>query len=232
MKRVLKYLLICLSVFYSFLLIAQDTPEQIARDSVQSKRFYIKINPLRYLSDEASIFIEHKGEKSVSYELKLGVIVKNYSLHDGTTFLIGPNTFFLHNGVLAGLGVKKTNMFSSKSFIQTSFIYKYKYAENEEVRNGRIGYYNSYWVYVTQFLRQGVINVIIGMEIWDKTKLLLIEPYVGFGMVVTYAQTNYLNRRFPSSPVPDREKPYYDNGWYALPTIHLGVKIGLGIGKK
>ncbi len=70
------------------------------------------------------------------------------------------------------------------------------------------------------------------MQRWNKTKLLLIEPYVGFGMVITYAKTNYLDHRFPSTPVPDREKPYYDNGWYVLPTIHRGAKIGLGIGKK
>jgi len=92
------------------------------------------------------------------------VIVKNESLHDGATFLLDTNTFLLHNGVLAGLGIKKANLFNSKSFIQTSFIYKYKHIENQKLRNGGYGYYDSYWMYVSQFLHQGVINVVIGAE--------------------------------------------------------------------
>lgn len=209
-----------LIIFCTFSIYAQKKPKVYEFDSSQINRKSLKINYFRSIADEVPVYYEFENKNNSTNELKFGIIYSNpilKFLYEG--HYSSPRFYFY--GAFLGFGQKKYFKDDLENYISYGLTYKFKFYNHQDFWLGGWGG-SDYANDINLSQRLSVLNfqLLRGKNVINDKRVS--DYYIGLGVNVTHAQTTYHYSKYP--PV---NEPYYDNGYFIVPTIHFGYKFGL-----
>ncbi len=186
----------------------------------------IKINPLRCITDEIPVYYEFSETFSKSWEIKAGIIYPSLLFSEVVVGFTGSPSLF-HNGVSAGIARRKYfSKSNSNNYISVAIGYKYKMFNKKTLYlGGWSGSSEADILLLSQNIHTFSIKFITGQMITYNLKTLA-DIYFGIGINTNYTSTtvhsckNHQEHTFGNSS-------FYNNGIYIIPTIHIGIKLGL-----
>lgn len=221
MKRTLPFLF--LFVFAGLAATAQQNEEAPFR-----KRTYLKVNPTTIIN-ELDIYLEQDLSEKLSLELGISGIYTDYP--DYVFFKrvdigqrkpgISTEQFVEGRGLgfRAGLKwylIRRQSAFNAQgTYFQPVLFYKRVFYADEDVNFENTVYVNSAdkHVYGIQFL--------LGRQI--KRDKYILDPYLGVG--IRGKQYKYTNHSVNGTSITTEQNDL----WNVLPSVHLGIKIGLSL---
>lgn len=195
----------------------------------------ITFYPHRLFTGELIISYDHSFFPKYSLGGQIGILK---SIDNGLQNVPNGSPRFIHDGIILGFTNRYYFHLKNRFFVESGFRYKYKSAENERFSNHNASPTYKKHIYIDQVLEVYNANIIVGKQ--KIVKYFVFEFYLGVGVNLTYATTDYLGCSFGSDNgiqeaclelmggIGESEKPDYDNGRYLAPTIHGGIKIGIG----
>ena len=220
----IKHLFItCFLLIITFLSQAQDLKKDI-KDEYKSIRFFT-INPVHIAFKDFGVYYEHGLDKNYALRFNLGLILPASFLK---STLLEPLPKMTHKGFMLGIGMRNYTKPKKRLFIEFFLQYKYQFC-NECLEGSVYDKNNNEYIHLIYDQRLHIIKpqVIFGKQYWSNK--FCIEFYTGFGLNIYYADT----------PLSDNSKPentsyrysgfgLYEDGLHFLPTLYLGLKLGLG----
>lgn len=207
--------------------VAQNDTEN---DSLLLKGNYgmFKTNIVYGLMREYNLFYEFGLKNNNAIELRGGYIHPNRALD---YIMVGAlsSPYYFHKGFAVGGSFKKYRVRKYNSFWKYYLGYKNEFFDNKSLWLG--GWSGSSYaneLYMSQ--RKNIIHLRVEYGLSSKRIGFLKEGYAGLGLNMIHVHTTYHDCRQcgPYGPalINDDEKPYLDNGYYVLPTLHFGFRFG------
>jgi hypothetical protein len=221
MKRTLPF-------FFLFVSAGLTAAAQQDQDAPFIKRAYIKVNPTTIIN-ELDIYLEQDLSEKLSLELGISGIYTDYP--DYVFFKridigqrkpgISTEQFVEGRGLgfRAGLKwylIRRQSAFNAQgTYFQPVLFYKRVFYPDADVNFENTVYVNSAdkHVYGIQFL--------LGRQI--KRDKYILDPYLGIG--IRGKQYKYTNHTINGSSITTE----HNDLWNILPSVHLGIKIGLSL---
>ena len=221
----IKYLLLFI---VSFPLIIQAQNKGNVKENPGCDCF--KINFVRALADEIPFYYEYNAGSGKVRELKGGVIYPNPVLSSWAE-ISSASPRFMYWGAFAGSGFKWFSKKDDENYLAFNYTYKYKFFNEKKLWLGGLsGSDFANELHLSQRLHVLNLQLVFGNQVNDSKGLK--EFYGGFGVNFTYAKTLLHGCTFCEPDFETKENhysnPYYNNGIYFAPTIHIGYKVGLG----
>lgn len=186
---------------------------------------WIKLNHLRMLADEVQVFYEFPINDTNSIEIKSGLIYSNpVAQYFAGGYFFSP--YFYPSGFFIGGGYRM--YLENSKYIQFNAHYKYKGYDTKSFWTGGMSGTNyENYIYLNQFFNITGLQVNFGKIIKTKSSIIK-DKFFGFGLNFMHVKTNYIRSypcHFYGCGVPDDDKLEWDNGFYLIPTIHIGSKL-------
>jgi len=227
--------LLTILLFFMFGISELILCQPLAKNQDIKKIRSISIFPLRIFAGEIVLNYEHAITNKYSVGIQGGYINSFGDIGIENVPLGSPR--FVHNGFVFGLFGRKYTNLTKRKFLEIGFRYRNKYGDNIRFSNDDSTPTYQKHIYFNQILQ--VINPYLIGGVQKNPGHFIFEFYYGGGFNLTYVKTEYLGCSTDSTSGPqdycnetiginDSDKPDYDNGWYIVPTIHIGIKIGAG----
>ncbi|WP_346316803.1 hypothetical protein [Chitinophaga sp. YIM B06452] len=217
-----------LPLLFLFVLAGLTVAAQQNQDAPFQKRTYLKVNPTTIIN-ELDIYLEQDLSEKLSLELGISGIYTDYP--DYVFFKrvdigqrkpgISTEQFVEGRGLgfRAGLKwylIRRQAAFNAQgTYFQPVLFYKRVFYPDEDVNFENTVYVNSAdkHVYGLQFL--------LGRQI--KRDKYILDPYLGIG--IRGKQYKYTNHSVNGTSITTE----HNDLWNVLPSVHLGIKIGLSL---
>jgi len=220
MKHLLMTTFFILTTFFSF---AQDLKDDTTYKYEHARIF--TINPIHMAFEDFGIYYEHGLDKNYALRFHLGLIFPIEYTQD-TYLTITKST---HKGITFGIGMRNYTKPKRRMFVEFFIQYKYQFC-NDYYETSVIENEDYIHLSYDQKLHTIKPQILFGKQYWSRK--FCYELYTGFGLNIYYANTPLSDNSESQDPKYSYSgRELYKNGVTFLPTLYLGIKIGVGFTK-
>jgi len=221
MKHLLMTTFFIMTAFFSF---AQDLKDDSTYKYEHARIF--TVNPTHMAFEDFGVYYEHGLDKNYALRFHLGLILPALFL-ENSIFETFPKA--THKGFTLGIGMRNYSKPKRRMFVEFFIQYKYQFC-NDYYETSVIE--NEDYVYLSYDQKLHTIKpqILFGKQYWSRK--FCYELYTGFGLNVYYANTPLSDNSESQDPKYSySDIKLYENGVIFLPTLYLGLKIGVGFTK-
>lgn len=194
----------------------------------------LKLDLTRALLDEAKLRFNLPRSSSESIEIMGGFIYPGYLKTIWESF---SSTRFYYYGFSTGVYYKKYSAEDDRKYWTLGLEYRYKFYDNEELWNTSYLFgpaeSDEFRMELSQDLHVLHIKAQKGKEY--RVNTLIWDIYYGVGLKGIYATTSLDDLEMIDNgltfnsleEIPKEITPFHGNGFYLIPTFHLGVRLGV-----